>query len=68
MIDLIDDNVHSESGRKVPDPGVVGWFTRRPLSTLFLRVFTLSEFAGTPNTKDFAGLSAQLFNPWADKW
>ncbi len=135
---LIDTNVLSELRRKAPDPGVVGWFTRRPPSTLFLSVLTLGEIrkgiegasdaqrrqvltdwletdlplfftgrvlsvdssvsdrwgrmvgaAGRPlpaidsllaatamvhdlvlvtrNTKDFAGLSVQLFNPWADK-
>ena len=38
---LIDTNVLSELRRKSPDPGVVGWFSRLPPSTLHLSVLTL---------------------------
>lgn len=40
---LIDTNVLSELRRKVPNAGVVEWFSRRPTSTLYLSVLTLGE-------------------------
>jgi len=40
---LLDTHVLSELRRKVPDAGVVDWFTRRPASTLYLSVLTLGE-------------------------
>lgn len=40
---LLDTNVLSELRRKVPNPGVVGWFAKRPASTLYLSVLTLGE-------------------------
>jgi len=40
---LIDTNVLSELRRKVPDPGVVEWFSRRPATTLHVSVLTLGE-------------------------
>lgn len=40
---LLDTNVLSELRRKTPNAGVVGWFSRRPASTLFLSVLTLGE-------------------------
>ena len=40
---LIDTNVLSELRRKVPDPNVVSWFSRRPAGTLYLSVLTLGE-------------------------
>lgn len=40
---LIDINVLSELRRKSPDPGVVGWFSQRPPTTLHLSVLTLGE-------------------------
>lgn len=40
---LVDTNVLSELRRKTPDPGVVGWFSQRPATTLYLSVLTLGE-------------------------
>ncbi len=40
---LLDTNVVSELRRKLPNPGVVSWFSDRPASTLFLSVLTLGE-------------------------
>ena len=40
---LLDTNVLSELRRKTPDARAVEWFSRRPASTLFLSVLTLSE-------------------------
>jgi predicted nucleic acid-binding protein len=40
---LLDTNVLSELRRKTPDAGVVEWFSRRPVSTLYLSVLTLGE-------------------------
>lgn len=40
---LIDTNVLSELRRKVPNPGVVDWFSSRPASTLYLSVLTIGE-------------------------
>jgi toxin FitB len=40
---LIDTNVLSELRRKLPNAGVVEWFSRRPTSTLYLSVLTLGE-------------------------
>ncbi len=40
---LLDTNVLSELRRKMPNIGVVDWFSRRPASTLFLSVLTLGE-------------------------
>ena len=40
---LIDTNVLSELRRKLPDPGVVDWFSQRPPTTLHLSVLTLGE-------------------------
>lgn len=40
---LIDTNVLSELRRKMPNAGVVEWFSRRPTSTLYLSVLTLGE-------------------------
>lgn len=40
---LIDTNVLSELRRKVPNPGVVEWFSRRPATTLHVSVLTLGE-------------------------
>lgn len=40
---LIDTHVLSELRRKLPNPGVVAWFLRRPPPTLHLSVLTLGE-------------------------
>ena len=40
---LIATNVLSELRRKVPDPGVVEWFSKRPATTLHVSVLTLGE-------------------------
>lgn len=40
---LVDTNVLSELRRREPDPGVAGWFSARPASTLYLSVLTLGE-------------------------
>jgi toxin FitB len=40
---LLDTNVVSELRRKLPNPGVVSWFSDRPASTLLLSVLTLGE-------------------------
>lgn len=40
---LIDTNVLSELRRKIPNPKVVQWFSRRPASRLYLSVLTLGE-------------------------
>ncbi len=40
---LLDTNVLSELRRKIPNAGVVAWFSQRPASTLFLSVLTLGE-------------------------
>ena len=40
---LLDTNVISELRRKLPDQGVVEWFSQRPASTLYLSVLTLGE-------------------------
>ena len=40
---LLDTDVLSELRRKSPNTGVVGWFTQRPASTLYLSVLTLGE-------------------------
>ncbi len=40
---LLDTNALSELRRKLPDPGVVGWFSQRPPATLYLSVLTLGE-------------------------
>jgi predicted nucleic acid-binding protein len=40
---LIDTNVLSELKRKLPDAGVVSWFSNRPPATLYLSVLTLGE-------------------------
>lgn len=40
---MLDTNVLSEFRRKVPDAGVVDWFSRRPATTLYLSVLTLGE-------------------------
>ena len=72
---LIDTNVLSELRRKQPDPHVVAWMQARPGSALFLSVLTLGKIREgtalqhdltlvTRNTKDFAGLTVRLINPW----
>ena len=40
---MLDTNVLSELRRKLPDPAVVEWFSRRPATTLHLSVLTLGE-------------------------
>jgi toxin FitB len=40
---LLDTNVLSELRRKQPDKNVVQWFSRRPVSTLYLSVLSLGE-------------------------
>lgn len=40
---LVDTNVLSELCRRVPDVGVVEWFSERPPITLYLSVLTLGE-------------------------
>jgi len=40
---LVDTNVLSELRRREPNAGVVGWFSQRPATTLYLSVLTLGE-------------------------
>ncbi len=40
---LVHTNVLSELRRKLPNVGVVEWFSQRPASTLFISVLTLGE-------------------------
>jgi len=52
---LLDTNVLSELRRKTPDAAVLEWFTRRPVSTLYLSVLTFGELRkgieGVPDAK-----------------
>ncbi len=40
---LVDTNVLSELRRKLPNAGVVEWFSKRPPTTLHISVLTLGE-------------------------
>jgi toxin FitB len=49
---LVDTNVLSELRRKVPNAGVVDWFSLRPPATLYLSVLTLGEIRKGVETVD----------------
>ena len=61
---LIDTNVVSELRRKLPNPGVVSWFSDRPASTLFLSALTLGDLRkgieGAPDAAQRMSLSDWL--------
>ena len=42
---LLDTNVLSELRRKLPNAGVVEWFSKRPPTTLHISVLTWVRFA-----------------------
>lgn len=63
---LVDTNVLSELQRKVPNPGVLQWFSDRPASTLYLSVLTLGEIRKGIEALSMEGGRRQVLIDWLE--
>ncbi len=62
---LLDTNVVSEIRKKVPDPGVSGWFATAPADKLFLSVLVVGEIRqGVERLARRDPAQAETFERW----